>query len=107
MIAAIVIWISAGICLVAALSATLSWRKTMRSVRRMQALYSSEAPPVPLVEVRLKTGEIVHVQPIEPHRQYVWKVPMPAAPNEIDEIVIPELPPWTQLTPWPVELSND
>lgn len=100
-VATAIIWVCVVFCLLAAVSATWSWRRTLRSCRRMRALWTDEAPPVEPVEVVLKTGEKVRVQPTNVHKAFVWQVRMPAEPDLVESIDVDTLPPWTNLVPIP------
>ena len=94
-------WTVVIIILIMGVMSTWAWRRTLRNVDRLKLLFAEEAPPVGDVQVHLKTGEVVTVKPIEPHRAYIWMVPMPCSPMEVDEIVMPEIPPWTEIVPVP------
>lgn len=96
----ILAWAFALLCLVCGIISVINTRKTLRTGRRIRAEWASEAPPVQPVDVVLRTGERLTVEPILMHRAWVWGVPVPM-PDQVEEILIPELPPWTQLIPVP------
>lgn len=94
------IWAVAGFCVVCGIWSATNTTRTVRMNRRIRAQWSAEAPPVESVDVVLKTGERLTVEPFLMQRAWIWGVPVPT-PDLVEEILIPELPPWTQLIPVP------
>jgi hypothetical protein len=93
-------WAIALFCVVCGVLTAIVTRRTVKANRAIRAEWAAEAPPVGPVDVVLRTGERLTVEPILMHRAWIWGVPVPRS-SLVEEILIPELPPWTQLIPVP------
>jgi hypothetical protein len=98
--ASVVTWVSLAWCLVMAVVSTWLTIRNHRANRKLASYWQRQAPPVPPVRVRLRTGETLTVQPDGPQQTWTWFVRMPR-PELVDEVEIPELPPWTSVIPVP------
>lgn len=82
-----------------------TWRRLKRNIALIQAHWLDEATPVEPVEIVLRTGERVWVKPVNPHKGWYWTVPVPAEPDMVEEVIFPDLPPWTNLIPVPPSIQ--
>lgn len=98
---AIFAWAAALFTVACAMVTWWTLHRTHRNVERIKLLWAEQAPPVPPVEVTLKSGETLDVRPMEPHQAWVWFLDVPVAPDEVDYITLPDLPPWTSIVPIP------
>jgi hypothetical protein len=96
-------WAVALLCLVCGVFAVVNLRRQLRAHKRLQAYWATVAPPVDPVDVVLKTGETLTVKPTNVHQAWVWEIEIPVNHNQIDELVIPVLPPYTSVVPIPRE----
>lgn len=94
-------WITSVLIMAAAGLTIYNLRRQNRMTKQLQLLWAEEAPPVPPVEIVLKTGDVMTVQPVEVHKAWVWFLPVHPDPEQVDEIRMPELPPWTSIVPMP------
>ena len=103
---AILTWGGALVCVACGVISVVQLKRQLRSQRRLQAFWATEAPPVDPVDVVLKTGETVTVAPTNVHRAWVWEVRVPANIDQVEELVVPHLPPYTSITPIPREFGS-
>lgn len=100
--AAWITWAAVAWCLVCAVAATHLYRRARRHARVLQRYWQQQAPPVPPVRVLLKTGEVLDVQPTEVQQTWTWWVRVPH-PSLVQEVELPDLPPWTSVLPMPAD----
>lgn len=98
---AVLTWAAALFTVACGVASALLLRRQRRTMRRLQELWTDEAPSVGPVEIVLHTGDTIAVQPTDLHKQWVWFVPIPVDQEQIDYVTLPELPPWTSLVPVP------
>lgn len=94
-----IIWIAAGFAFLTVIANMWNWRRARRHRLDIERYWTDHAPPVPDVLVRLKTGDTLTVSPTSVHQAWIWLLPMPVSPAEVDEIVMPALPPFTEIIP--------
>lgn len=94
-----IIWISAAFALVTVVANAWNWRRARRYRIDIEKHWSDEAPRVPPVQVKLKTGDTLTIAPTNVHLAWIWLLPVPVSPDEVDELIMPELPPFTQIIP--------
>jgi hypothetical protein len=97
----LITWAALAVALFSAAATQLLWRRMKRTIRRLKALWAEEAPPVPPITVTLKTGDTIELAAVDVHKAWVWFVPMPFEPDQVDYIDMPDLPPWTSVVPVP------
>lgn len=97
---AVIVWAAVAWCLVMVALSTWQHLRNRQAHRKLATYWQRTAPPVPPIQVRLVTGETITVEPEGPQQTWAWFAHLPP-PNMVDEVLIPELPPWTTVVPVP------